>query len=139
VRFLTSRLPSVPPASDDELLTLIRTLDSSQFTERQTASQRLEVLGRAAEPALRQALAQQPTLEQRRRIESLLEALPSGYSRLQGDSLRAARAVAILEGINTREARRALAKWAAGSAGALITQEAKASLDRLARRSEALP
>jgi WD40 repeat protein len=139
VRSLPKRLHPVPRPADGELRALIRTLDSDQFQEREAAARSLAVLGRAAEPALRQALKDQPTLEQRRRIETLLGALPTRYSRPQGDNLRALRAVAILEGINTVAARQALEEWAMGSAAAWLTQEAKASLDRLNQRKRSGP
>jgi len=53
--------------------------------------------------------------------------------------LRALRAVAVLEHISTPEAREVLEKLANGAPEARLTQEAKASLGRLAKRRGDLP
>ena len=53
--------------------------------------------------------------------------------------LRALRAVEALEQIGTPEARRTLERLANGAPAARLTQEAKASLDRLAKRSVTRP
>jgi hypothetical protein len=132
VRFLRQRLSPVR-SSEAEVKGLIAKLDSDQFREREAASRRLEVLERVAEPALRKALQDQPAAEQQRRIETLLEVL-ARYDPPQGDSLRAVRAVAILEGINTAEAGQLLKEWAKGAPGAWLTEEARRALQRLDNR-----
>ena len=71
-------------------------------------------------------------LEKRWRIESLLEK-QRGPVR-QPEILRALRAVVVLEEIATPEARKVLQKLASGAPDARLTQEAKASLERLAKR-----
>jgi RNA polymerase sigma factor (sigma-70 family) len=52
-------------------------LDSESFEVRAAASEELQNLGNDAKPLLRAALQAQPTVEMRRRIESLLNRLPS--------------------------------------------------------------
>jgi WD40 repeat protein len=128
VPFLRKRLPPVPRPEAD-WPALIRQLDSNQFEQRETASLRLRALGRAAEDALRQALKDQPTLEQKRRIEALLAFLEKAPRPLS--DLRTIRAVAVLEGINTPAARRVLAEWAKGMPGAPLTDEAAQAIVRL--------
>lgn len=129
VPFLSKRLPPVPRPSED-WPALIRQLDSDQFEQRESASRRLKACGRAAEDALRQALKDKPTIEQRKRIESLLANLERS-SRLPLSDFRTARAVAVLEGINTEEARRVLAEWAKGLPGATLSDEAARAMSRL--------
>ena len=54
---------------------LIRELDDDEFATREAATARLESLGRAAEAALKRAVARGPSAEARRRIENILENL----------------------------------------------------------------
>jgi DNA polymerase-1 len=99
------------------------------------ARDELEKLGEPAAPALRQALENKPSLEVRRRIEELLEKAKTPT----GENLRSLRAVQVLEHIGTDEARQVLKKLAEGAAGARLTQEAKASLERLGKRAAVVP
>jgi hypothetical protein len=76
-------------------------------------------------------LAANPSLEVRRRLESILinidRALPAA------EVLRRLRAIQMLEQIGSPEARRVLIMMAGGAPAAWETQEAQASLQRLAR------
>jgi HEAT repeat protein len=127
VPLLGQRLHSVPNVSPEHLGRLIADLDSARFAVRQKATTDLEQLEQAAEPALRQALANRPSLEARRRIEQLLKALDPHQS---PERRRALRAVEALERIDSVEARRALERLAQGATGARLTQAAKAALAR---------
>jgi hypothetical protein len=104
---------------------LLAALDSNRFAEREQAVQELEKLGFGAEPGLRQALATKPSPEVRRRIDRLLENLQ------RAPMLQSLRALEILEHIGTVEAQQILESLAKGAPEARLTQEAKASLDRL--------
>ncbi len=101
---------------------------------RQKATNELSELDRLAESALRKALAGQPSAELRQRIQQLLEQLETVPSTEQ---LRALRAVEALELAGTTEARQVLVALAKGAPEARLTQEAKASLERLAKQSVA--
>jgi hypothetical protein len=92
----------------------------------------LHELGDRAEPALRQALAAQPGPETRRRIEHLLAGLDWNTS---PQRWRVLRALGVLEQVGTPEARRVLAKLAAGTPGDRLACEAKATQDRLGKRA----
>ena len=94
----------------------------------------MEKLGELAEPALKQALAGNPTLEIRQRLEKLRENIVSCQSPAP-EVLQALRALAVLEELGTNEARQVLDKLSQGAAGARQTREAKATLGRLANRS----
>jgi hypothetical protein len=73
-----------------------------------------------------------PSLEVHRRIDRLLAAVDAGIRAPEG--LRVQRATAVLERVGSAEARRILTVLARGAPGALVTEEAKAALSRLARR-----
>jgi hypothetical protein len=123
------------PAEDTDLQKVrqyIADLDSDTFAVREKASRQLEDLGSAAVPALRQALEQNPSAEVRRRLVALL-ARPQALV-TSSEVLRRLRAIQVLEQIASKEARGLLAELAGGAAHAAETVEAKASLERLARR-----
>jgi hypothetical protein len=121
------------PVTDAEMKVIrqhLQDLDSEAFGTRERAFQQLQRLGWAAEPMLRRALEEKPSLETRRRIERLLEALDNRPS--TGELLRTVRALAVLEYAGTPEAHRLLRELAAGAPGGWLTQEAKPVCERLA-------
>jgi RNA polymerase sigma factor (sigma-70 family) len=133
VPLLRERLKPAQAADREHLRRLLAELDSEQFTVREKARQELAELGELAEPALRQALADKPSLEARRQIQTLLDNLRAVVT--QPEQLRALRAVAVLEDMGTPEARRVLEQLAKGTAEARLTREVKASLRRLDLRT----
>jgi RNA polymerase sigma factor (sigma-70 family) len=137
VPWLRARVRPAAAVEPGKLAGWVAGLDSATFAERQTASRELAALGDQAAPALREALRGQPTPEVRRRAEALLERL-RGPVRLP-EALRSVRAVAVLEAIATPPARQLLEEVAAGAPEARLTREAKASLERLARRPARAP
>jgi hypothetical protein len=81
-------------------------------------------------PALRKALAGDPPLEVKRRLEVLLEKM-EGVS-LPPETLRSVRAVEVLEYIGTAEARAIVERLARdGVAEARLTRETAAALRRM--------
>jgi RNA polymerase sigma factor (sigma-70 family) len=137
VPFLRKQVPPAAPVEAKRLARLIADLDSERFEVRQQATTELAELGEQAEPALRQALAGQPTLEARQRLEQLVEKLAGPVT--SPDRLRTLRALEVLEHIGTSEARQVLEGLTKGMPEARLTREAKASLERLARRPTAAP
>ncbi|HEY7424698.1 MAG TPA: sigma-70 family RNA polymerase sigma factor [Gemmataceae bacterium] len=132
VSMLCTRLHAAKAPSTEELRRLLAELDHEQFARRDAAVKRLTELGELAETTLREALQRKPTLEVRRRIESLLAAprqLPSAEER------RHLRAVRILESIGTPEARQVLETLGEGAPDARLTKAAKDALRRLTHRS----
>lgn len=136
VAFLKDRLR---PATIDDRRTArcLANLESDQFTVREQATQELEELADLAEPAMRQVLAQKPSLEFRQRVERLLQKV--GKQQPTGEALRAWRALEVLEALGTPEARQVLEKLSRGAAAAQLTREAKSSLARLTSHSDAKP
>lgn len=130
---LTKRLHPAQPADPQRLRRLLTDLESEQFAVRDKAQKELENLGDLAEQALRQTLAHKPTLEVRRRVQTVLERLHGPLTR--PELLQALRAVAVLEDIGTPEARRLLKELAQGAPEARLTREARESLRRIASRS----
>jgi hypothetical protein len=115
----------------------IADLDSDQFSIRKKASDELEKIGEAAAPSLRKALTGEPSAEARKRSEELLAKAadkPPG-----GETLRSLRVVEVLEHIATPESRQLLRKLAVGTPDARLTREAKAALERLAKRPTGAP
>jgi WD40 repeat protein len=139
--FLTDHLPPERPPDPNRLRRLLADLDSEEFTVRNTAATELAGLGGDAAPALRKALEASPSAEVRRRLEGLLaDALLAGRRPVNSpETLRALRAVHVLEQVGTANAREGLEALARGAPGARLTREAKASLDRLAGRVAAIP
>jgi WD40 repeat protein len=132
IAFLRQRLKPTTDAQEKEILQHIENLDSHTAAVREKASQQLDSLGVAATAALRQALTKNVSAEVSRRIEQLLEKQTN--KPLSGEPLRTVRALAVLEHAGAPEARQLLQELSAGASGAWLTKEAKASLERLAKR-----
>jgi RNA polymerase sigma factor (sigma-70 family) len=131
--WLRDKLRPIEPAPAELTRRLLADLDADSFEKRREAARRLKELGPLAGPALRQALVARPSAEQKRRIEEVLQELEAPAPPM-AEALRALRAVSVLERVGAPEARRVLAELAKGVPEARLTQEAKAALERLARR-----
>lgn len=110
----------------------IASLDSDSFAVREAALRELTEAGGSADGELRKALDAKPSLEVRKKLQSVLT-----FPGLE--TLRQLRAIQILEVIASSEARQFLQTLAAGAPEARLTQEAKASLKRLAKRTPIHP
>jgi HEAT repeat protein len=128
--YLGERLRPVPAADAGNIAQWINDLDADDFATRRAASRELERLGELAVPALRKALEGTPSPELRRQATRLVENLAG----LSGERLRQIRAIEALEYMGTPEARQIIEKLAEGAPEARLTHEAKAALQRLARR-----
>jgi WD40 repeat protein len=135
VPMFSRHLKPVVPVSKDEIARMIKDLDSDNFDVRQKGFDGLDRLGPLAQEALRKALAQELSLEARRKVEQLLEKLREGPT--PAGMLREIRALEVLEVIGTPEARTLLEKMAGGAPNAPLTGAAKASLTRLPMRPAA--
>jgi hypothetical protein len=106
-------------------------LDHAAFSVREEAAGQLRNHLDVLAPTLRKALAAGPPPEVHRRLTQLLEL--ADQERWTPVALRTLRAIEVLEQLGAPEARTVLAALAAGAPQARLTQEAKASLERLAR------
>jgi WD40 repeat protein len=140
VKLIKHKLHPIKAPDEKRVRQLVSQLDDESFAVREKAFHELEALGELAESALREALAKKPSLELRNRAGRLLEQLqdvPTGQSaglRLAGD-----RSVELLEMIGSGDAQELLKLLASGAPNARLTQEAKASSDRLAGKSAVAP
>src|SRR5262249_47214812 len=110
-------------------------LDSDRFAVREKASQELEKLGEIKPELERAAARPQSSLEFRRRGGAIV-------GRIQippGHRLPEHRAREALANTGTPAARELLKSLAQGAPEARLTQEAKAALERLAKRPTAKP
>ena len=133
VPFLNEHLRPVEGLPRRRVSQLIASLDSDQFTERESAQRELEKLQDLAEEELAKTLARKPSLEARKRIWLLLE---KSDLLKNPERLRALRAIEVLENIGTSEAKRTLQRLADGAPEAQQTREARASLERFGKRTK---
>jgi hypothetical protein len=131
--FLGKHVHPVKAIPAEQLAPLLTALGSERLGERDKAALELEAIGDLAEPALRKAAAGNLPLEHKRRINLLLEKFPAPITVEQRRNLRAVEA---LEYIGTAEAQQILTTLAKGAPGARLTREAKAALDRLAKKAK---
>jgi hypothetical protein len=131
VAILGKRLKPVPVVLEKDLASLLTSLEADDFKTREQASEALKKAGEQAVPVLKKALDRKPAPEARKRIERLLEQLTRQTPMAV---LRGLRATEVLEHIGTPDAKHVLLSLSGGASEALVTREAKASLQRLARR-----
>jgi RNA polymerase sigma factor (sigma-70 family) len=121
--------PAVAPDAA-KLAASIKDLDSGDFNVRRQAAAELAKLGDLAEPALKKALEAGPSPEVKKRVEELLDKLQAEEPDSSGEMLRGLRAVELLERLADSEADRLLRALSEGAAGAPLTREARAALQR---------
>jgi hypothetical protein len=132
VPFLKNRLAEGKKAK--ATADLVAELDDKLFAVRQRAFDELEARGEVARPDIVKAIDGKPSLEMRKRLDDLLLAIDQRKGRPSPDELRQIRAVQMLEWIGSADARKLLKDLSAGSQALWQTQEAKAALERLAKR-----
>jgi hypothetical protein len=130
VSLVRQRIKPVEPVDAQQAERLIHDLDSEDFQTRIKATEELEKIVDGAEPVLRKKLAAKPSLEMKQRINQVLSKLEPSAS---AERLRTLRAIQVLEYAGTAGAREHLRALAEGVAGARLTREAKAALERLTK------
>jgi WD40 repeat protein len=133
VPFLQKQLKPLPPLDPKNLARLLKDLGHDHFPTRDKATRELEQLGEPARQALEKALQGKPLLEVRKRAEWLLDKLNNHELTLA--ELRVIRTVEALEHIGNAEAIKLLEQLAGGTPGALLTEEARGTLQRLTRKT----
>lgn len=128
VAFLQERVKPAAPLDSKRVEQLLRQVGDETVQVRDQAISELRQIGERIAPALDTALAAQPPLETKRRLEELRDQVTS--LRLDGERLRVYRAVEILERIGSSQARQVLQSLATGAPGALVTTSAQAALKR---------
>jgi WD40 repeat protein len=125
--------PVAIDASERRVRALLDDLDDDSFAKRESASRELAAMGAAVEGRLRRTLADTDSSEVRRRLGSLLDELKREHT---PEDLRRMRAVQVMELCNTADTLRVLRDWAGGTAGAPLTEEAKAALQRSVKSTQ---
>lgn len=128
--FLLKRIPPVAAPEGGAIRKQIQDLDNKSFAVRDAASRKLTEFGPLAEPFLRQAQKAGLSAEAGERVERLLGALQGPLS---AEDVRQRRAIFALETSGTADARKTLEAWAAGAAGAHLTEQSKQALGRLGK------
>jgi WD40 repeat protein len=136
VPLLRQKLNPVSTAESRKIARLIADLDADEFAVRERATAELEELGETATEALRRAVAGTSQPEVRRRGRQLLEKLEGKTS---PERIRTFRALDVLEQIDQEDARDVLRALGQGAKDVWLTEEARATLERLARRTSPLP
>jgi WD40 repeat protein len=135
VPLLKNYLLPEPAVAAEKIRQWLADLDSDKFAVRDRAVRQLRELGPAVEGPLHQALAADPSLEARQRLQAVLQTVPRSPAAV----LQSRRAVLVLERIGTSQARQVLQLLAAGLTAAPRTLDAKAALERLAKRTSGSP
>ncbi len=117
-----------------KLAQLIADLDHKRFNKREEASKQLELVGGAVEQELKKALADNPSVEKKKRLGELLDKLQT--SGIKPELVRPLRAIEVLERLGTTEARQVLETLAGGAPEARLTREAKTALARVVKASK---
>jgi RNA polymerase sigma factor (sigma-70 family) len=135
---LTARFRAPTTADDPALAALVKDLDSDVFATREEAARKLRGYGAKAEAALRRELAGAPSLEMKRRAESVLIALPQPVLRLPltGEDLRGLRAIEVLERLSDAGAGELLQAWAEQTDNGRLAAEARVAVRQLRRTRE---
>jgi WD40 repeat protein len=128
VAFLRARLRPATAIDADEVRKRVADLDSPTFATREAASRRLQQMGPAVLPYLRKRPAA-PSAEATERLQKLDERLSDPVP--PAETLRALRAIAVLERVGTGDARQLLNEVARGAADASETRAARAALVRM--------
>lgn len=132
VPFLRERLRPAPAPDTKRIEQVIAHLDSGDFSTREKATKELESLGIAALPLLAKKLQDKDLpLEMSNRLQRLVGNLE--VRELSADELRGIRAVEVLQGIGSREARAVLDELSRGADGVRLTIDARRALSLLSR------
>lgn len=134
VPFLKERLKQAATPDNKRIEQAIADLDSGNFGTREQATKELEALGILALPALEKKLREKDLpLEMSNRLKRLLQNLEERD--LSADELRGVRAIEVLQGIGSAEAKAILEELARGPAGSRLTIDARRALHILGRRN----
>jgi|GEM_PF-3069471 len=133
IGWLEGQAHLVPRIDESYVERLIKDLESEEFTKRKGATAELEKVLDAAEAKLRIRLNEKPALELRQRLEALLLKTETENSPSRTRQLRV---LEILERIGGQGGFKILRELAAGAPDAVVTREARTSMNRLLQRSK---
>jgi WD40 repeat protein len=138
VPFLKARLQPAPIVEQEKIKLLVFQLDNQRFIERERATQELLKLGQASIKTLVEIIENPPSLEANLRAKQILRKLEEkqkkGQFPVSAETLREVRVVETLERIGTPEAVGVLTQLTKGSPFAVLTRQARESLQRLSKK-----
>ncbi len=129
---IRSRVKPVPNGGMKEVAELVVDLSSDEAEVRASAFRRLEAFGHLVAPGLQRALAQEKAAQANEQLRDLLDRAKTGL--LSPEIRREERVLALLEWIDSREAREILRGLSEGDPKARLTRQAGAELARLEHR-----
>jgi hypothetical protein len=131
ISLIKRRVHPVTPVDPNRLTQLMADLQSDRLERRRRAETELAGLGELAAPALQKALAEDPPLDLRQRLERLSQ---QARKTSPAGALRELRSVEVLELIGSPTARQVLRTLASGVPGSHLTRQAASALQRLAKQ-----
>jgi hypothetical protein len=134
VALLSEKLQPMGMVDSKRVEKLLADLDNEDFDVREKATKELEEMGSVIEATLRKEQERTKSAEVRRRLELVLKKMDSSPASPEKRVIPG-RALLVLEHSGTPEAKELLKKLAGGATTAWQTQEAKAALERIARRA----
>jgi hypothetical protein len=133
IAWLKKQSLAEPQFNREQVAKLISSITDDAFPLREKATRELELHGTEVEDLLRAALEKKPDLDSTRRINHLLERMPTVA--LSPDVLRKRRIIQILERMATPKAQEFLKELMQREAGSRTAVEAKPASERLVRTS----
>jgi hypothetical protein len=132
VRLVREWLKPAEPVPADNVRRWLADVDAADFRRREAATKKLEAAIDRIVPAATEAQKAPGTSpEARERLKKVLSAAPDDDRPLPAWAAGLSRAVAVLEHSRSPEGRAALRDLEGGAAGAWLTREAQAALDRI--------
>jgi WD40 repeat protein len=132
VRLARERLKAAKAVPAEDVRRGLADADAADFRRREAATKKLEAAIDRIVPAVTEALKASGTSpEARERLKKVLAAAPDDDRPLPAWAAGLSRAVAVLEHGGASEGRAVLQDLAGGAAGAWLTREAQAALDRI--------
>jgi RNA polymerase sigma factor (sigma-70 family) len=135
VKFFAEKVKPVEAIDPKRIHRLLADLGSDEFVVRETATKALHGFNEQTIPYLEETLKSTTSAEVRERVTKILE--QKRRTALTSEQVRQTRAVMVLELIGDDATKSVLKRWAGGPAGALLTMEASAALERLEAVSNA--
>ncbi len=131
ITFLAKHLEPAPAVDLKQVTAWIQDLDSDEFRVRTKATEELERQSDLARELIKNAIAANPSLETRCRLEDLLDKM----NKFSPSQLRCLRAIEILEGVGTPEALQILERLAQGNPESIVTAESRTVIARIKKNN----
>jgi hypothetical protein len=126
VEVFRTKVPPAAAVNEDRVRLLAAGWGDGSFAEREKTTQALRPFAGRARAVFEELAATDPSAEVRARSARLL----ADAATYTAEELRAVRAVEVLDWVDTPEGRAVIDAWAAGAAGDVLTDEARASQKR---------